>query len=170
MLRPWQGSDAHVLVEAFRDPAIQRWHRRRIGSADEARELISKWAGRWRAETSANWAVVDTGTGDVLGRTSLRNVRLDEGIAECTYWVLPTARRERVATRATRELSRWALNVLGLRRLELAHSVDNPASCRVAQRSGFQLEGVMRSALLHADGWHDMHLHARIQGDEPPAE
>jgi hypothetical protein len=22
---------------------------------------------------------------------------------------------------------------------------------------------------LHADGWHDMHLHARVSEDEPPA-
>ena len=28
------------------------------------------------------------------------------------------------------------------------------------------LEGTMRGALLHADGWHDQHLHARVRGDE----
>jgi hypothetical protein len=26
----------------------------------------------------------------------------------------------------------------------------------------------MRSALLHADGWHDEHLHARVQDDAGP--
>jgi RimJ/RimL family protein N-acetyltransferase len=36
---------------------------------------------------------------------------------------------------------------------------------RVAAKAGFTAEGTLRSALLHADGWHDMHLHARVQGD-----
>ena len=35
----------------------------------------------------------------------------------------------------------------------------------MAAKAGFALEGTKRSALLHADGWHDMHLHARIRGD-----
>ncbi|MEW2435901.1 GNAT family protein [Streptomyces caniferus] len=45
----------------------------------------------------------------------------------------------------------------------------NPASCRVATKAGFRLEGTMRSALLHADGWHDEHLHARVQDDPWPS-
>lgn len=59
---------------------------------------------------------------------------------------------------------------LGLQRLRLTHSVENPASCRVAERAGFALEGTMRSALLHEDGWHDEHLHARVRGDAWPGE
>ncbi|MGO8889299.1 MAG: GNAT family N-acetyltransferase [Streptosporangiaceae bacterium] len=45
----------------------------------------------------------------------------------------------------------------------------NTASCRVAAKAGFAAEGIQRSAVLHADGWHDMHVHARISGDEPSA-
>jgi hypothetical protein len=36
---------------------------------------------------------------------------------------------------------------------------------RVAGKAGFAFEGTKRSAVLHQDGWHDMHLHARVQGD-----
>jgi RimJ/RimL family protein N-acetyltransferase len=43
--------------------------------------------------------------------------------------------------------------------------VANTASCRVAGKAGFRLEGTLRSALLHTDGWHDMHLHGRT-GEE----
>jgi RimJ/RimL family protein N-acetyltransferase len=51
-----------------------------------------------------------------------------------------------------------------LHRLGLGHSVANTASCRVADRAGFRLEATLHSALLHSDGWHDMHLHARVGG------
>jgi RimJ/RimL family protein N-acetyltransferase len=48
----------------------------------------------------------------------------------------------------------------------LNHSTRNNASCRVAVKSGFLLEGTKRSDAVHSDGRHDMHLHARIRGDE----
>jgi hypothetical protein len=28
-------------------------------------------------------------------------------------------------------------------------------------------EGTKRAELLHTDGWHDMHLHARLATDKP---
>ncbi|MFF2787932.1 GNAT family N-acetyltransferase [Streptomyces sp. NPDC058049] len=79
--------------------------------------------------------------------------------------MLPSARGGGVAVEATRRVSRWALDDLGLHRLRLRHSVANLASCRVADKAGYSFEGTMRSALLHADGWHDQHLHAPVRGD-----
>lgn len=97
---------------------------------------------------------------------SLRTIDLAEGLAEVAYWVLPAARGRAVAPRALEAVSRWSLDDLGLHRLELAHSTRNHASCRVAAKAGFLLEGTKRRQALHADGWHDMHLHALL-GDEP---
>jgi RimJ/RimL family protein N-acetyltransferase len=73
-----------------------------------------------------------------------------------------------VATRVLIALSDWALGEAGFHRLHLSHSTRNHASCRVAVKSGFLLEGTQRSDAVHSDGRHDMHLHARIRGDQPP--
>lgn len=51
-----------------------------------------------------------------------------------------------------RLLSRWALDELELKRLDLITDPDNLASQRVAEKVGFQREGVLRSHLLHSDG------------------
>jgi ribosomal-protein-alanine N-acetyltransferase len=99
---------------------------------------------------------------NLLGYVALRSVDLEFGFAEITYWVLPPFRGRGVATKACAVVAGWALEDLGLHRLEVRHSVENPASCRVASNAGFELEATLRSALLHADGWHDMHLHSRI--------
>ncbi|MFI1262587.1 GNAT family N-acetyltransferase [Streptomyces kronopolitis] len=103
--------------------------------------------------------------GEVLGRAGLRRMDLVHGEAECAYWVLPQARGTGVAPRALTALAAWALDEAGFHRLELAHSTANEPSCRVAAKCGFTLEGTRRSAHRQPDGWHDMHLHARIQGD-----
>jgi len=79
------------------------------------------------------------------------------------------ARRLLGGHRGDRRHGPLGLHDLGLHRLELRHSTANPASCRVAARAGFRLEGTLRSAMRHPDGWHDMHLHARLQGDPEAA-
>ena len=164
VLRPWRDDDVDAVVEAYGDPDIQMWHRRSLNWA-EALSLIGAWRGSWAEETGAYWAVTRVPEGTVLGRVSLRDLDLVTGIAEVGYWTLRRARGLGVAARATDEMCRWAFDDLGLHRLELFHSLRNPGSCRVAEKAGFQLEGTLRSALLHADGWHDMHLHARIAND-----
>ena len=51
-----------------------------------------------------------------------------------------------------RSLCRWGLGDLELQRLELITEPDNVASQRVAEKVGFQREGVLRSHLMHGDG------------------
>lgn len=165
LLRPWEATDATVFLAAYRDPAIRHWHTRRPASEDQARAWFEQYRRDWAQETGGHWAV--TGGGDVLGRIALRGLNFDDGVAECAYWVLPAARGAGVASRALTALSAWALGPTGFHRLEVEHSTRNNASCRVAVASGFLLEGTKRSSAVHSDGRHDMHLHARIRGDEP---
>ncbi|MGX1805470.1 GNAT family N-acetyltransferase [Nocardia sp. NPDC055321] len=167
VLRPWLRRDAPEVYAAFQDPAIQRWHVRTAESEDEAEEWVADWARTWRGGIYANWAVADSSTGRIAGRASLQVMRAAHGTAGVAYWVAPAARGQGIAPRAVTALAEWAFETAGFHRLELQHSVHNAQSCRVAGKAGFTLEGVNRSAGLHADGWHDMHLHARVRGDPP---
>jgi ribosomal-protein-alanine N-acetyltransferase len=170
-LRPWTAADATAVIAAYSDPDIRRWHARAVDTEAEARALIGRWNSAWSAESGANWAIVRAGSpngdrgpgGDVvLGRIALRMIETEQGRAECAYWTLPAARGGGVATKALGALTDWAFEDAGFHRLFLVHSTSNDASCRVATKAGFAPEGVQRSSILHADGWHDMHVHARI--------
>ncbi|MGW0825886.1 GNAT family N-acetyltransferase [Streptomyces sp. NPDC002845] len=166
LLRPWRAEDAPAVHEAFQDPLLHQWHIRRADSEDEVRGWIDEWQRAWGKEQSVQWAVADADTDRLMGRVALRSIELNEGTAEVAYWTVAAARGQGVAARATTTLARWALDETGFHRLELLHSTRNEASCRVATRTGFAVEGTKRSALLHPDGWHDMHLHARVRGDQ----
>ncbi|MFI5532948.1 GNAT family N-acetyltransferase [Kitasatospora sp. NPDC051853] len=167
LLRPWQLGDAPAVVTAYQDPAIQHWHVRRADSVAEAEEWITDWRGGWTTETEAQWAVVD---GDaLLGRAALKHLQLADGTAEVAYWVAPQARGRGVAPRAVEAMADWAFGTAGFHRLELSHAVGNTASCRVATKTAFPLEGTRRSAWLQSDGRHDAHLHARLRSDLVPA-
>jgi RimJ/RimL family protein N-acetyltransferase len=169
LLRPWEPSDAGVFLAAYRDPEIRHWHTRQPASEHQVREWFEQYRQAWAQETGASWAVTRGGGGEVLGRIALGGMNLDDGVAGCAYWVLPAARGAGVASRALTALSVWALGDAGFHRLHVDHSTRNSASCRVAVKSGFRLEGTKRSDAIHSDGRHDMHLHARIRGDGPLA-
>jgi ribosomal-protein-alanine N-acetyltransferase len=166
-LRPWRLSDADAVLAAYRDPGIQRWHAQSIAH-DEVVPWLSSWSDRWRAETGAGWAVTEQDT--LVGRVGFRSIDLDEGMAEVAYWTVPAARGRNIAARAVRAASTWMFRSVGLHRLELSHSTLNPASCRIAEKAGYPYEGTRRQQVLHQDGWHDMHLHARLVTDETPAD
>ena len=167
VLRPWRAADAPAVAKAYSDPGIRRWHNRSM-TRPEAEAWVASWPGRWAGESGAGWAL--DGPAGLLGQISLRRLDLAEGLTEVSYWVVPAARGHRVAPRALCALSVWLFNDLQMHRVELAHSTLNPASCRVAEHAGYPLEGTKRSESLHSDGWHDMHLHARLAGDpRPPA-
>ncbi|MER7005255.1 GNAT family N-acetyltransferase [Dactylosporangium sp. NPDC000555] len=161
-LRPWRAEDRPAVVAAYADPAIQQWHCRTMND-DEAAAWLSAWPSRWRAESGAGWAVTDGE--EVVGQVSLRTLDLPAGLAEVSYWVLPSRRGLRIAPRALAALTAWSFGSLGLHRIELRHSVSNPNSCRVATLAGYAPEGVQRGGCMHPDGWHDMHLHARLDTD-----
>ncbi|WP_159392377.1 GNAT family N-acetyltransferase [Streptomyces niveus] len=108
LLRPWLISDAEAVVEAFRDPAIRRWHVRRADSVEEARGWIRRWQGTWDEETEGHWAVAGAETGTLLGRLSLKAWNLTDGTAEIAYWTMPAARGGGVCPRAVTTVADWA--------------------------------------------------------------
>ena len=163
LLRPWGLGDAQAVMDAFQDAAIQRWHVRRADSLAEAREWIEDWRGGWAAETSAQWAVVEAGSDALLGRAALKHLEFADGTADVAYWTVPAARGRGVCPRAVDAMASWAFEVAGFHRLDLEHATANAASCRVAEKTGFAVEGVRRSAWLLADGRHDVHAHARLR-------
>jgi ribosomal-protein-alanine N-acetyltransferase len=159
IVRPWESSDTPALVAAYCDPAIQQWHGRSMTLADAA-GWIEERHQRWGEERGADWAVVSDDA--VVGRVSLRTVDLEQGVGEVSYWVVPSQRGRGIAVRAVVTVTDWAFRDVGLHRIELVHAVANGASCRVADRAGYALEGTRRQHFLLADGRHDAHLHARL--------
>ncbi|GII81601.1 acetyltransferase [Sphaerisporangium rufum] len=164
VLRPWTGADVAALIEVYRDPVLRRFTRVPVTGEAEARRWIAAqhegWAGGHR-RSFATWE------GDrLVANVVLKNVDPGGGSAEVGYWTAAEARGRGVAPRALDALCRWAFGGLGLRRLDLRHQVDNPASCRVAGKCGFPLvEVVPASPPFPLDG----HLHVRWRAESESA-
>jgi len=150
VLRAWQPDDAPAVEAACQDPEIPYWipfvPRPYTREDAEAYVRICIESGDERRP----FAIVDPATGELLGSIDMRVNSMRTG--HVGYWVAAGARRRGVCTRALGVLARWALEELGLERLELITDPDNVASQRVAEKVGFRREGVLRSHLQHPDG------------------
>jgi RimJ/RimL family protein N-acetyltransferase len=163
-LRPWQPDDAGAYLRGKSDPESARWspHPPPVTVTD-AERLVSRLARRAAGGESLFWAVQDDGA--VVGSVALRDINRVDHWATASYWTLPEARGRGVAPRALVLATRHAFDELRLHRVKLQHAVGNTASCRVATKAGFALEGTQRGSCLLADGFVDEHLHARVAGD-----
>jgi len=71
---------------------------------------------------------------------------------EVGYWVRTSEAGKGFASEGVAALTAWALESLGAKRVELVTDEQNIGSRRVAERCGFQLEGVLRNVMLSPDG------------------
>ena len=118
--------------------------------------------------TREAFAVVGGDGRAFLGATVLPRIDLQSRTAEIGYVVVPEFRGRGIATEALREVARWAFAELEALRLELLISVENDASKRVAARSGFVREGVLRSAYVKPGLREDTEIWSRLTTDPEP--
>lgn len=165
-LRPWRQSDADAVHTACQDPEIVRWTTIPFPyERQHASDFVGPVsANAWAHKTAANFAVVDA-DGTLVGSFGLVRMNPPEGVAEVGYWVAPAARRRGVARRAATAVTQWALHDVGFARVELLASAENAGSRRVAVRTGFTQEGVLRSAATGRGKREDLVLYSRIAGD-----
>jgi RimJ/RimL family protein N-acetyltransferase len=162
-LRPFQAVDAADVVEAVRDPEIQRWM---PWAPEQTPARALDWCTVYAhadPEEQLNFAIVVAGR--CSGAIGLSRAAWASGRVEIGYWVAPWARRQGYAVEATREVARSAF-AQGLYRVELLAATGNVGSQRVAERAGFIREGVLREALVVPGGRADAVLYSLLRGDE----
>jgi RimJ/RimL family protein N-acetyltransferase len=165
-VRPWRDGDVDAIFAACQDPEIAKWIPIPVPyTKGEAREYVKRTKHGWRNRTDAFFAIVDAATDAVRGSIGLR--LHGDGRATVGYWVAREARGRGIATRALKLVSAWALDEAGLARLELMAEPINAASCKVAERAGYEREGVLRSYLqTRSRGRRDLVLYSLLPEDQ----
>jgi RimJ/RimL family protein N-acetyltransferase len=187
ILRPWERRDADALIEIYRDPVLRRQTRVPVAGAEDAARWVDVHERGWATGDRVSFAVFEeagaaaaaaaaekdsgsgpasgsgSGEGRLVGHVVLKRDDPAAPTAEVGYWTAATARGHGVAPRALEALTTWAFETFdgagGVDRLELLHQVDNPASCRVAEKTGYAFEALLPAAppSYPVDG----HLHVR---------
>jgi RimJ/RimL family protein N-acetyltransferase/ADP-ribose pyrophosphatase YjhB (NUDIX family) len=141
-LRPWRDEDIEPAI-AGHDAEIARWFGSPVGrpSYDEHKHAVDDWRRGYDEGRSRVNFVVEHDR-DVVGSVEVRD--LGNRVGSLSWTLYAGHRGHGYATRAVRLLTDYAIDGLGMRRVEAEVDADNERSLRVATRAGLLREGVKR--------------------------
>ena len=163
-LRPWAWADEDALVRHAHNRNIWR-NLRDVFPHPYTHEDARAWLERVvDARPITNFAIeVD---GDAAGSIGLR---LHEDIhrlsAEIGYWLGEAHWGQGIATDAVVSMTRYGFKEFGLERIHAEVFEYNPASMRVLEKAGYELEGRLRRAAVKDGRVIDLYLYAIVRDD-----
>ena len=167
LLRPFHPDDAAPLSCAVREslPELNPWMSWATNGYSErtAREYIAMARARWEEHTFYAFAVLQGD--DLLGACTLSSIHSLYRFCNLGYWVRTSCRGQGIAGRAARLAARFAVEHLGLIRVEIVIAVGNHASLRVAEKIGAHDEGVLLNRIVVGKSIHDAHMYSLIPSD-----
>lgn len=168
-LRPFSRADVPAVAGACSDPETQKWLPL---ASPYTTDVAAQWCGALAEDLRAagdglNLAYVDP-AGRLGGSVSLKRTDWRAAVTEIGYWAVPSMRGRGLTTAAVAMLSSWALQN-GMERVELRVSPANTGSIRVAERAGFELEGLLRNAGFTHQGRTDLLCFSVVNALEPSA-
>ena len=162
--RPGRGDEIQAAVaESLAELAPwMPWAREPRDAASSERHC-GEMQARWQAREELDFCILRRGDGELVGKGGLHTIDWSLPRFEIGYWIRSSCARRGYATEAARALAAFAQAPLGACRVEITCDARNAASRRVAEKSGFELEGIRRRSRRDAAGrLADSCLFARI--------
>lgn len=103
--------------------------------------------------------------GELAGGIGFRFYDWNTRTTEIGYWLGQPFTGHGIITRAARKMVDYAVNDLGLNRVEIRCATGNTASRAVAERLGFKLEGVLRQNFRLYDDLVDVAVYSVLAED-----
>jgi len=125
-------------------------------TAESSEMVVRRMQADFIARRDLTWQLfarrADGSPGRLLGGTGLH--RMDWAVRrfEIGYWLRPEALGQGHVSEAVRLLAGMAFDKLAARRVEIRMDPRNLKSRAVAERCGFELEGILRNEALGVDG------------------
>lgn len=141
LLRPFETADAAAAHGIYGDAEVMRY----VGEGgavrpEETARMLAEYRRHQAAHGFAVWAVLDRGTGELIGDAGLEITV--HGI-ELGYTLAHAAWGRGLATEAAQLCVDAALGPLELSPLVALTDVENPGSARVLEKLGFTPEGMV---------------------------
>jgi len=114
-------------------------------SLEESERHCREAQARWHGREMLDFCFVRRTDGRLVGKGGLHTIDWTIPKFEIGYWIRSSCLRQGLATEASAALAALAHARLGAHRVEITCNARNAASRRVAEKSGFELEGVLRN-------------------------
>ena len=166
VLRPFRADDFDAAAEYGQDASSARWVPPL--PAEDGAGVVAVLE-EWRLAGELVHLVIAEADGDTyLGEVTL--LIGEHQVGELGCGVVPAAQGRGLATEALALLAGWALDSLGIGRLQVFVSPENPAALRFVEKVGFRREGLLRDYWVEGGTRLDAVVLSLLPGDrrEPP--
>lgn len=174
-IRPKQIGDGAITAAAVAETweELNRWMRwadNRDAFTAELMEIRNRRVmASFLLRESIELIGIETKTSEAVVWCGFHDLDWEARHCDTGYWVRKSAQGHGIATETANALVRYAFGALGMQRLGLTHSSGNEASRRIAERLGFQFEGIQRAANLLPGGKSaDRYCYARLDAMDLP--
>ena len=170
-LRKYTIEDAESMFRNYtNDPEVAKFLSWEAHSSIEVTQsVIQNWLPKYEdenADETFNWAMTLKGTDEVIGGISAVHFSRVHRWCELGYCIARQYWSQGLMTEAVRALIDFFFEEVGLNRIQAHHDVLNPASGKVMEKAGMQLEGTIRQRRMRKDQtFADSHLRAIIRED-----
>ena len=143
-LRPFRVDDAAAIAESCKDPDIPRFTMMPEDLTEAtARDWVEQRLEWWTLGLYA-FAITLPPSDRCVGQVGLQ-LEAEFRRAVTFYWLDRRVRGRGIATESLNLVTDWGFAEHDLARVHLVTHLDNPGSERVAQRCGYQREGILRA-------------------------
>jgi RimJ/RimL family protein N-acetyltransferase/8-oxo-dGTP pyrophosphatase MutT (NUDIX family) len=168
ILRPWRDEDVDITYQLADDEIVRWFDFSGIPPREGLAEAVQRWRRHYADDRSVvNFVIELAGQPGPVGNVEVR--RTAPGIGHVSWTTYKPFRGQGIAQRAVRMLASYAFAELGLERLHAEVDLENRASSRVAVRSGFRREGVLRGHGTLAGERRDMAVYGLRRDDPLPS-
>jgi RimJ/RimL family protein N-acetyltransferase len=151
VVRCWDPRDAPLLKEAI-DASLDElkqwmpWAKHEPQTIEEKVILLRRFRGRFDLGEDFTYGIFSRDESEVVGGTGLHN-RVGADAFEIGYWIRTSRVGEGLATETAAALTRVALELCGVDRVEIRVDPDNERSRAIPRRLGFAEEARLRRRL-----------------------
>lgn len=124
----------------------------RVPTLEEARANLRQARRKYLEHKDFRLNLFLKSTETFVGGSGIHRVDWSVPKVEIGYWVRKSYAGQGYVTEAVNTITDFAVRYLGARRVEIRMDDRNEQSWRVAERCGFELEGILRNERRAADG------------------
>lgn len=132
---------------------------------EETKNVLNNWIDSYKNESFYQWAITLKENDEPIGAIGLFVVNENDSCGDVGYCIGKKYWGQGIVTEALNAVFNFAFETIGFNRIETYHSINNPASGRVMQKSGMIFEGLAKQKYKSISGFEDSNMYSILKKD-----
>ena len=158
-IRPQRVYDAKRFFEILSNPHF-KYFSAKPNTVEEEKIFLRLNRGKRKTNMEFNFSIICDGKH--VGGIGVRIDQHRTYIGEIGFFVDEHYWGKGIASAALEQLEEFITSNLRISRIEIRMAKENKASQKIAIKSGYKKEGVLRQMLFVEDKWYDCYLYSKI--------